>query len=181
MSKRTPWHGFVAVLLVLAFTCFSSVADDDDYEVGTSAVPLPAGRPQNNPPPPPPPPKPKPKPPAPKPQVSDRLILVPHAVQAEKTAGDLLYYQYLGIGDGSASWGKTGIKVGNGWNFKQVFSGGNGVLFAVNDAGELFYYQYLGMRDGSSSWGAASANKIGNGWNFKQVFSGGDGVIFARP
>jgi tachylectin len=98
--------------------------------------------------------------------------------------GDLLYYKYLGMSDGSKSWGKTGARIGNGWNFRQVFSGGDGVIFAITEEGDLLYHKYRGLSDtaftnsGSSSWGTTGA-RIGNGWNFRQVFSGGDGVIFA--
>jgi len=58
-----------------------------------------------------------------------------------------------------------------------VFSGGNGVIFAITDAGELFYYKYLGMATGANSWGN-SHMQIGNGWNFRHVFSSGDGVLY---
>jgi hypothetical protein len=64
------------------------------------------------------------------------------------------------------------------WNFKQVFSGGEGVIYAVADNGDLLWYRHDGRGDGSSAW-AGEGRKVGSGWNFKQVFSGGEGVIYA--
>jgi hypothetical protein len=96
-------------------------------------------------------------------------------------AGELFYYKYLGMATGAAgnaAWGKTKVQIGNGWNLPYVFSGGDGVIFAITDTGDLSYYKYLGMNDGSHSWGKVNM-KIGHGWNFRHVFSGGDGVIFA--
>ena len=101
-----------------------------------------------------------------------------HAIYAVKPDGDLLYYAYRGASNSANSWGPTAVQIGNGWNFRQVFSGGDGVIFAITDSGDLMYYKYLGVNNGSASWGRGGV-KIGNGWNFRQVFSGGDGVIFA--
>jgi Tachylectin len=70
------------------------------------------------------------------------------------------------------------LKIGRDWNFIHVFSGGDGVIFAINDKHELFYYKFLGMATGENQWGRTGA-QIGVGWDFVHVFSGGDGVIFA--
>jgi hypothetical protein len=87
-----------------------------------------------------------------------------------KPDGDLLYFKYLGLSDGSFSWGKTNAKIGSGWNFRQVFSGGDGVIFAITEAGDLLYFKYLGLSDGSFSWGKTNA-KIGSGWSFAHAFA----------
>jgi hypothetical protein len=59
-----------------------------------------------------------------------------------------------------------------------VFSGGDGVIFAIAENGDLLYYKFLGAADCANSWGLTGA-RIGSGWgNFFKVFSGGDGVIF---
>jgi hypothetical protein len=96
-------------------------------------------------------------------------------------AGELFYYKYLGMATGAAgtaAWGKTRVQIGNGWNLPHVFSGGDGVIFAITEGGDLSYSKYLGMNDGSYSWGKVNM-KIGHGWKFRHVFSGSDGVIFA--
>ena len=95
------------------------------------------------------------------------------------TGGDLLWYRHEGRNDGSFRWASTeGKKVGQGWNFKQVFSGGDGVIYGIKDNGDLLWYRHEGRNDGSFRWAPNSANKVGQGWNFKQVFSGGNGVIY---
>ncbi len=102
-------------------------------------------------------------------------------VTGRRTGGRLLWYRHDGRGDGSFTWAQgSGNKVGNGWNnFKQVFSGGDGVIYAIQDNGNLLWYRHDGRGDGSFTWAAGSGNTVGNNWNFKQVFSGGDGVIYA--
>lgn len=104
----------------------------------------------------------------------------------------LLWYRHDGIGDGSFTWAQgSGNQVGNGWNFWQVFSGGDGVIYAIQNTeidlrtgrrtgGHLLWYQHDGRGDGSFTWGPDSGNQVGSGWRgFKQVFAGGDGVIYA--
>jgi hypothetical protein len=95
--------------------------------------------------------------------------------------GDLLWYQHLGHLDGNATWENSGQgkKVGNGWNFKQVFGGADGVIYGVLGNGDLLWYQHLGHLDGNATWeNSGQGKKVGNGWNFKQVFGGDDGVIY---
>ncbi|MBC7922522.1 MAG: fibronectin type III domain-containing protein, partial [Ferruginibacter sp.] len=93
---------------------------------------------------------------------------------------DLMWYRHDGRNDGSFRWAfSEGKKVGNGWNFKQVFSGGDGVIYAILANGDLMWYRHDGRNDGSIRWAFNEGKKIGNGWNFKQMFSGGDGVIYA--
>jgi hypothetical protein len=62
---------------------------------------------------------------------------------------------------------------------KQLFSGGEGVIYALMDNGDLLWYRHDGRGDGSFKWADNNARKVGEGWNFKQAFSGGDGVICA--
>jgi Tachylectin len=65
-----------------------------------------------------------------------------------------------------------GKKVGNGWNAKQVFSGDDGVIYALMDNGDLLWNRHDGRGDGSFTWASNQGKKVGNGWNAKQVFSG---------
>ena len=82
-----------------------------------------------------------------------------------------------------------GATIGTGWgSFTQVFSGGNGVLYAIDRDGNLRWYKDT-HRDGTpvTAGGAPSFDAsnngavIGIGWNmFTTVFSTGNGVIFGR-
>ena len=94
--------------------------------------------------------------------------------------GDLYWYRHDGRADGSNRWAdNNGRKVGSGWNFKQVFSSGDGVIYAVADNGDLYWYRHDGREDGSTTWADNNGRKVGSGWIFRQVFSGGEGVIYA--
>ena len=64
-----------------------------------------------------------------------------------------------------------GKKIGNGWDFKQVFAGSGGAIYAIKGNGDMLFYKYAGTADGSPNW-AIQGKKIGNGWDFKQVFAG---------
>lgn len=96
---------------------------------------------------------------------------------------DLMWMRHDGRGDGSFVWAPApngGKQVGAGWDFKQVFSGGDGIIYGVTNAGDLMWMRHQGRSDGSFSW-VATANggkKVGVGWNFEHVFSGGDGIIY---
>lgn len=81
--------------------------------------------------------------------------------------GDLSWYNHLGAGNGSMTW-EGPRKVGSGWNFKEVFSGGGDVIYAIKTDGELLWYQHTGQRDGSVKW--QGPKSVGTGWNFKNVF-----------
>jgi hypothetical protein len=54
---------------------------------------------------------------------------------------------------------------------KHVFSGGDGVIYAIADNGDLLWFRHDGQGDGSFTWADTEARKIGVGWNFKQLFS----------
>jgi hypothetical protein len=85
---------------------------------------------------------------------------------------DLLWYRHDGHDDGSNKWAfDHPQKVGNGWNFKQLFSGGNGVIYAVAANDDLLWYRHDGHDDGSNKWAFDHPQKVGNGWNFKQLFA----------
>jgi Tachylectin len=60
-----------------------------------------------------------------------------------------------------------------------LFSGGDGVLYAVMNTGELLWYRHDGRGDGNFRWADNNGRKVGTGWNAKHVFSGGNGVIYA--
>ncbi len=64
--------------------------------------------------------------------------------------------------------------------FQTGFSGGDGVIYAVDQENELLWFRHLGLRYGNDSWAADAGQKVGDGWgSFKHVFAGGGGVIYA--
>jgi hypothetical protein len=101
-------------------------------------------------------------------------------IYALKDNGDLLWYRHDGRGDGSFVWASdSGRRVGNGWDVKQVFSGGDGVIYALKDNGDLLWYRHDGRGDGRFVWAPGAGRRVGNGWDVKQAFSGGSGIIYA--
>jgi Tachylectin len=92
------------------------------------------------------------------------------AIYAIQQNGDMLFYQHAGFNDGSANWPISAKKIGEGWNFKQVFAGDTGAIYAIQQNGDMLFYKHAGFNDGSANW-PISATKIGNGWSFKQVFA----------
>ena len=84
---------------------------------------------------------------------------------------DLMWHKHLGRDDGTFTWATdTGKRVGNGWNVKHVFSGGDGIIYAVMPNGDLMWYKHLGRDDGSFRWANDTGKQVGNGWDVPQVF-----------
>ena len=111
-------------------------------------------------------------------------------IYALKNTGELLWYkdEYQN-GDnglcGEHGWARnSGSQIGCGWDFKQIFSGGNGVIYAIKNSGELIWYKDLYQNGtngkcGERGWDTNSGKQIGCGWGgFKTIFSGNNGVIF---
>jgi Tachylectin len=82
----------------------------------------------------------------------------------------MLFYKHAGVRDGSAEWPIQAKSIGTSWNFKQVFAGDDGAVYAIRDNGEMLFYKHAGVRDGSANW-PIQALPVGNGWNFQHVFS----------
>jgi hypothetical protein len=61
---------------------------------------------------------------------------------------------------------------------RDVFSGGDGILYSILDNGDLLWYRHDGQDDGSFRWAHSHGRKVGVGWDLKTVFSGGDGIIY---
>jgi len=99
------------------------------------------------------------------------LSAVATPVYAITEDGEMLFYKHTGTADGSPNWPIQAQKIGDGWNFKQVFAGGNGAVYAITEDGDMLFYKHTGAADGSAKW-PIQAQKIGSGWNFKQVFAG---------
>ena len=93
-------------------------------------------------------------------------------------SGRLLFYRDLtqnGTGDVS---NPSVIGLGGWQNFKFLFSGGNGIIYAVDQDGRLLFYRDT-TQNGTGD--VANPSVIGQGgWqNFKFLFSGGNGIIYA--
>lgn len=98
--------------------------------------------------------------------------------QTPASGGELVWFRHHGRQDGTFNW--EGPKtVGSGWDgFKHVFSGGNGIIYGIQENGDLMWYRHVGRADGSFVWNGP--NKVGIGWGqVTQVFSGEDGIIYA--
>ena len=105
--------------------------------------------------------------------------------------GDLKWYGHNSALSGgglesASSWAPNSMKtIGIGWQgFKQVFSGGKGVIYGILPNGDLKWYRHTGAGNGGGledpgAWDPNSMKTVGVGWqNFKQVFSAGEGVIY---
>jgi hypothetical protein len=70
-------------------------------------------------------------------------------------------------------------RIATGWgNYAQVFSGGQGIIYAITQDGRLLWFKDLGAQGGL--WRFNGPKQVGSGWvNMKRVFSPGDGVIYA--
>jgi hypothetical protein len=103
-----------------------------------------------------------------------------NVIYALTASNELNWYRHEGAADGAFRWAAPAAKrVGTGWDFRQLFSGGDGVIYAVTANSDLMWYRHDGISDGSFRWAAAAGKQVGSGWDFKQVFSGGGGVIYA--
>ena len=89
-----------------------------------------------------------------------------------------MWYRNTGEETGSFEW-QGPRKVGNRWEvFKHIVSGGDGVIYGIQEDGDLLWYRHVGRKDGSFIW--QGPKKVGTGWNnFTHVFSGGNEIIYA--
>src|SRR5437764_1432293 len=84
-------------------------------------------------------------------------------IYAIQDNGDMPFYKHTGAATGSATWPIQAKKIGNGWNFKQVFAGHEGAIYAIQDNGDMLFYKHAGFATGAADW-PIQAKKIGNGW-----------------
>ena len=92
--------------------------------------------------------------------------------------GYLRWIRHAGYVDGSANWiytPETKGYIGVGWDMKHVCSGGNGIIYAVNQQNQMLWYKHLGNLDGTDRWQTTPEKKgyIGVGWDMKIVTGGG--------
>ena len=72
---------------------------------------------------------------------------------------------------------RSSVRAG-GKTCEYVFSGGNGIIYAVNQQGQLLFYRDANQ-DGTGEVTGPSVIGQGGWQNFKFVFSGGNGIIYA--
>ena len=95
------------------------------------------------------------------------------AIYAIANNDDLLWFGHEGLNDGTFRWTfNESKKVGNGWNVKHIFSGGDGIIYVINQNNDLMWYRHEGRNDGTFRWTFNEGKKVGNSWNFQHVFSG---------
>ena len=114
-------------------------------------------------------------------------------IYAVRESGELLWFKDALRDGGNGPGGEqgwspdSGKQIGAGWgDFKQVFSSGDGVIYAVRYSGELLWYRDVrrdgsNAADGSTGWAANSGAQIGFGWNFSEILcpGGANGLIYA--
>lgn len=77
--------------------------------------------------------------------------------------------------------GKIGSLIGSGWQqYSHVFSGGDGIIYAITKTGKMLWFRHTGRLDGSNKWASGSGRQVSRGWQgTKKVFSGDNGVIYS--
>jgi len=102
--------------------------------------------------------------------------------------GDLLWYRHNGFASGSThnevgAWDGPTIQSWGWQGLEQIFSGSDGVIYAITKDGTLRWYRHKRWLNGDSKNvpGAWEGPKVlGTGWqDYKKVFSGCKGTIYA--
>jgi hypothetical protein len=92
--------------------------------------------------------------------------------------GRLLFYRdFTRNGTGDVDTPKV-IGLGGWAGFKFLFSGGDGIIYAVNQQGQLLFYRDS-TQDGTGDVDTPSVIGQGGWADFKFLFSGGNGIIYA--
>jgi Tachylectin len=92
--------------------------------------------------------------------------------------GRLLFYRDT-TQNGTGDVDTPGVIGQGGWeNFKFLFSGGNGIIYAVNPEGQLLFYRD-NTQNGTGDVNTPSVIGLGGWADFKFLFSGGNGIIYA--
>ncbi len=92
--------------------------------------------------------------------------------------GRLLFYRdYTQNGTGDVDTPSV-IGLGGWADFKFLFSGGDGIIYAVDQAGRLLFYRDK-TQDGTGDVDTPSVIGLGGWTDFKFLFSGGNGIIYA--
>ena len=108
------------------------------------------------------------------------LIADEISVLGVAATGELLRFDHWDTVE-AAPRATAGQQIGEGWaDFRDIFAGGNGVIYAITPDGRLLWYRYTLDPSGGVHWDENSSQQIGFGWHaFPWVFSGGGGLIYA--
>ena len=92
--------------------------------------------------------------------------------------GRLLFYRD-NTQNGTGDVDTPGVIGQGGWEeFKFLFSGGNGIIYAVNQQGQLLFYRD-NTQNGTGDVDTPSVIGLGGWTDFQFLFSGGNGIIYA--
>lgn len=99
----------------------------------------------------------------------------------DRISGRLLFYRDSTQG-GTGDVDTPSVIGRGGWEeFTSLFSGGNGIIYAVNNAGQLLFYRDS-TQDGTGDVDTPRVIGLGGWTDFKFLFPGGNGIIYAvRP
>lgn len=108
--------------------------------------------------------------------------------------GDLMWYNHAGHDNGTPDWNTLNKPVGIGWqNFRHVFSGGEGIIYAIQNDGTLLWYgnnadgntvkdskfRYTDLLEKDKA-NFIGPKAVGSGWqNMINAFADGSGIIYA--
>jgi len=106
-------------------------------------------------------------------------------IYAVREDGSLQYRRHDGAEQGTQLWQSPKL-IGSGWEtFRHVFTGGQNIIYAVNEAGDLLWYRHntaydVKLQNRRRQTELTGPLVVHKGWqNFRHVFSAGDGVIYA--
>ena len=92
--------------------------------------------------------------------------------------GQLLFYRDH-TRDGTGDVANPSVIGLGGWQLlRHVFSGGDGIIYAVDEDGRLLFGRDA-TRDGTGDVSVSSVIGLGGWQSFRHLFSGGDGIIYA--
>ena len=89
----------------------------------------------------------------------------------------LFYRDFTQNGTGDVNTPKVIGQLGS-TPYKFIFSGGNGIIYAVDQQGRLLFYRDKTL-DGTGNVGSPKVIGLGGWQQFKFLFSGGNGIIYA--
>jgi hypothetical protein len=84
------------------------------------------------------------------------------------TGGDLVWFRHDGWRQGSKNR-TAGMKVvQRRWKSAHTFSGGDGIIYALQDDGRLLWHRHEGWHDGSARWAPGSGQPVGDRLSARQ-------------
>jgi hypothetical protein len=99
-------------------------------------------------------------------------------ILGDPLGGRLLFYRDF-TQDGTGDVDTPSVIGLGGWaGFKFLFTGGNGIIYAVDDQGRLLFYRDQNQ-DGTGDVNTPAVIGQGGWADFKFLFSGGNGIIYA--